>query len=136
MHVACRTSLCVGKILPGGHAVALYMPNTPWHPIVFFGVLRTGAHIVHLSPLDAERELIHKLTDSGARTIVTANLSGLDAKALRLAAAGHVDRVIVADDAIWGRYPPMGSAREFVPPPLQGECPAPQDRAGSGESSR
>src|SRR5229473_1639072 len=64
-----------------GHAVALYMPNTPWHPIVFFGVLRTGAHIVHLSPLDAERELIHKLTDSGARTIVTVNLSGVDAKA-------------------------------------------------------
>jgi long-chain acyl-CoA synthetase len=85
-----------------GHAVALHMPNTPWHPIVFFGVLRTGAHIVHLSTLDAERELIHKLTDSGARTIVTVNLFGLDAKALKLAAGGHVDRVIVADDAIWG----------------------------------
>jgi long-chain acyl-CoA synthetase len=84
-----------------GHAVALYMPNTPWHPIVFFGVLRTGAHIVHLSPLDAERELVHKLADSGARTIVTVNLSGLDAKALKLAAGGHVDRVIVADDGVW-----------------------------------
>jgi long-chain acyl-CoA synthetase len=84
-----------------GHAVALYMPNTPWHPIVFFGVLRTGAHIVHLSPLDAERELVHKLADSGARTVVTVNLSGLDAKALKLAAGGHVDRVIVADDGVW-----------------------------------
>src|SRR5258707_264954 len=104
-----------------GHAVALYMPNTPWHPIAFFGVLRTGAHIVHLSPLDAERELIHKLTDSGARTLVTANLSGLDAKALRRAAAGHVDRVIVADDAIWARYPLMGSASVFGHPPLEGE---------------
>jgi long-chain acyl-CoA synthetase len=89
-----------------GHAVALYMPNTPWHPIAFFGVLRTGAHIVHLSPLDAERELIHKLTESGARTIVTVNLSGLDVKALRLAAAGHVDRVIVADDGAWGPSSP------------------------------
>jgi long-chain acyl-CoA synthetase len=89
-----------------GHAVALYMPNTPWHPIVFFGVLRTGAHIVHLSPLDAERELIHKLTDSGARTIVTVNLSGVDAKALKLAAAGHVDRVIVADDGLWSASSP------------------------------
>jgi long-chain acyl-CoA synthetase len=89
-----------------GHAVALYMPNTPWHPIVFFGVLRTGAHIVHLSPLDAERELIHKLTDSGARTLVTVNLSGLDAKALKLAAGGHVDRVIVADDGVWNASSP------------------------------
>src|SRR5215831_16602468 len=82
-------------------AIALYLPNTPWHPIAFFGALRTGAHVVHLSPLDAERELIHKLADSGARTVVTVNLFGLDAKAFKLAAAGHVDRVIVADDAIW-----------------------------------
>src|SRR3984893_18388786 len=35
-------------------AVALYLPNTLWHPIAFFGVLRTGARVVHLSPLDAE----------------------------------------------------------------------------------
>jgi len=87
-------------------AVALYMPNTLWHPIVFFGVLRTGARIVHLSPLDAERELIHKLSDSAARTVVTVNVSGLDAKALKLAAAGYVDRVIVADDDIWAPAPP------------------------------
>src|SRR5215468_10609780 len=83
-------------------AVALHLPNTAWHPIVFFGVLRTGARVVHLSPLDAERELIHKLADSGARTIVTVNLFDLEAKALKLAAAGHVDHVIVADDGVWG----------------------------------
>jgi len=82
--------------------VALYLPNTLWHPVVFFGVLRAGARVIHLSPLDSERELIHKLTDSGARTVVTVNLLGLDAKAVRLATAGHVDRVIVADDAVWG----------------------------------
>jgi long-chain acyl-CoA synthetase len=95
-------------------AVALYLPNTPWHPIAFFGALRTGARVVHLSPLDAERELIHKLADSGARTIVTVNLFGLDAKALQLAAAGHVDRTIVADDSVWGTPEPatLGGARE------------------------
>jgi long-chain acyl-CoA synthetase len=84
-----------------GSAIAFYLPNTPWHPIAFFGALRAGAHVVHLSPLDAERELIHKLADSGARTIVTVNLFGLDAKVLRLATAGHVDWVIVADDDTW-----------------------------------
>src|SRR5215472_15952022 len=92
-------------------AVALYLPNTAWHPIVFFGVLRTGARAVHLSPLDAERELIHKLVDSGARTVVTVNLFGLEAKALKLAAAGHVDHVIVAGDGVWGFS---------SPPPLVG----------------
>jgi len=119
-------------------AVALYMPNTPWHPIVFFGVLRTGARIVHLSPLDAERELIHKLSDSGARTVVTVNVSGLDAKALKLAAAGHVDRVIVADDDRWVSSSPSPRLRgegrgEGASPlaPTRGEAPSPgaQERA-------
>ncbi|MGP0090704.1 MAG: dicarboxylate--CoA ligase PimA [Xanthobacteraceae bacterium] len=90
-------------------AVALLLPNTPWHPVAFFGALRTGARVVHLSPLDAERELIHKLHDSGARTIVTTNLSGLDSLALKLAAAGHVDRVIVGDDRAWSPSPGASS---------------------------
>ena len=104
-----------------GRAVALYLPNTLWQPIAFFGVLRTGAHIVNLSPLDAERELLHKLTDSGARTVVTVNLSGLDAKARKLAEARHVDRVIVADDGAWApacASPQAGRAEGFRPSSL------------------
>jgi long-chain acyl-CoA synthetase len=93
-------------------AVALLLPNTAWHPVAFFGVLRTGARVVHISPLDAERELVYKLTDSGARTIVTVDLFGLDAKAHRLAAAGHVDRVIIANDDYWS---------DSSPSPLVGE---------------
>jgi len=106
-----------------GCAVALLLPNTPWHPIVFFGVLRTGAHVVHLSPLDAERELIHKLADSGARTVVTVNLFGLDAKAHKLAAARHVDRVIIAEDGAWDRsYPSnVGRGAACGRPPLEQE---------------
>lgn len=93
-------------------AVALHLPNTPWHPIAFFGVLRAGGRVVHLSPLDAERELIQKLRDSGARTIVTTNLSGLHSSALKLAAAGHVDRVIVGDDGTWS---PLPAATQIAP---------------------
>jgi long-chain acyl-CoA synthetase len=85
--------------------VALLLPNTPYHPISFFAVLRTGARVVHLSPLDAERELVHKLEDAGARTLITTNLFGLVAKAERLLAAGHIDRIIVGDDARWGEAP-------------------------------
>ena len=60
-----------------GTAVGFYLPNTPDHPIALFGVARTGARVVQLSPLDAERELIHKLKDSGARIVLTINLPGL-----------------------------------------------------------
>src|SRR5712692_6587875 len=85
--------------------VALYLANTPYHPIAAFGVARCGARIVHLSPLDAERELVHKLHDSGARILVTARQAWLLPMAQKLLAAGHVDRVIVGDDAAWGPSP-------------------------------
>ena len=52
-------------------SVALYIGNTPDHPINFFGALKAGARIVHLSPLDGEIALSHKLKDSGARVLVT-----------------------------------------------------------------
>jgi long-chain acyl-CoA synthetase len=85
--------------------VALYLPNTPYHPVAFFGALKAGARIVHLSPLDAERELAHKLRDSGARTLVTTNIGMMAGMAGKLLASGHVDRLIVGDDAAFGPAP-------------------------------
>jgi long-chain acyl-CoA synthetase len=35
-------------------SAALFLGNTPDHPINFFGALKAGARIVHLSPLDGE----------------------------------------------------------------------------------
>jgi long-chain acyl-CoA synthetase len=85
-----------------GTAVALYLPNTPYHLISFFGALRAGARIVHLSPLDAERELAYKLKDSGARIVVTTNFPVMLPRIQKLKQAGHLDRLIVGDDAVCG----------------------------------
>lgn len=92
--------------------VALFLPNTPYHPVAFFGALKAGARLAHLSPLDAPRELAHKLTDSGARTIVTTNLGGMLAGAIKLMEAGLADRVIVGNDSRFGGDNP---AREAIP---------------------
>jgi long-chain acyl-CoA synthetase len=86
-------------------AVGFYLPNTPDHPIALFGVTRTGARVVQLSPLDAERELVHKIKDSGARVMLAINLPGLLPMAQKLKAAGHIDLLIVADDERWGPGP-------------------------------
>lgn len=86
-------------------AVALYLPNSPWHPIAFFATLRLGARVVHLSPLDAEHELAHKLSDSGARTLVTIDVGRCTEIAARLVDKGLVDRVIVGEEATWGAQP-------------------------------
>jgi long-chain acyl-CoA synthetase len=85
-----------------GTAVALYLPNTPFHPITFFAVLRCGGRVVHLSPLDAERELAFKLNDSGARILVTTNIGQMLPMAQKLKAGGLIDRLIVGDDTAFG----------------------------------
>jgi len=40
-----------------GTTVALFLGNSPDHPVNFFGALKAGARIAHLSPLDGERAL-------------------------------------------------------------------------------
>jgi long-chain acyl-CoA synthetase len=88
-----------------GEVFALYLPNSPYHPFSFFAVLKAGGVVAHLSPLDAERELIHKLADSGATTLITTNIAPLMMMAQKLLAGGHVQRLIVGDDAAFGAVP-------------------------------
>ena len=101
-------ALAAGLIEAGigpGVTIAHYLPNTPWFAVCFFAAARVGARIVHLSPLDAPREIAFKLADSGARILVATNLGGMLACATRMLEEGVVDRVLVGDDALWGPSP-------------------------------
>jgi len=84
------------------NSVALFLGNSPDHPVNFFGALKAGARVVHLSPLDGERALSHKLSDSGARILVTSNLATLLPMALKFLDKGLLDRLIVCEDDHWG----------------------------------
>jgi len=57
-----------------GERVAIMMPNCPSAIIAYFGTLMIGGIVVQTSPLYMERELVHQLSDSGARVIVTLDL--------------------------------------------------------------
>src|SRR6202163_1921757 len=83
-------------------SIALFLGNSPDHPTNFFGALKAGARVVHLSPLDGERALSHKLSDSGARILVTSNLATLLPMALKFLEKGLLDRLIVCEDDNWG----------------------------------
>src|SRR5450759_4683821 len=83
-------------------SVALFLGNSPDHPVNFFGALKAGARIVHLSPLDGEIALSHKLADSGARVLVTSDLATLMPMALKFLEKGLLDRLIVCEDDNWG----------------------------------
>src|ERR1700745_458325 len=87
-------------------SVALFLGNTPDHPINFFGALKAGARIVHLSPLDGEIALSHKLADSGARVLVTSNLAALLPTALKFLDKGLIDRLVGFEDDPWGKIAP------------------------------
>jgi long-chain acyl-CoA synthetase len=89
-----------------GDAVALYLPNVPYHPIAFFGILRAGARVVHLSPLDPTRALARKLADSGARVLVSADFPTMLPQAAQLLVDGLLDHLVVGQDAAWGPGPP------------------------------
>ncbi|MGJ5176841.1 dicarboxylate--CoA ligase PimA [Bradyrhizobium oligotrophicum] len=95
-----------------GASIALFLGNTPDHPINFFGALKAGARVVHLSPLDGEIALSHKLKDSGARILVTSNLSALLPTALKFLEKGLLDRLIVCEDDHWGE---IGTPQTALP---------------------
>jgi long-chain acyl-CoA synthetase len=123
-------------------SVALFLGNSPDHPANFFGALKAGARVVHLSPLDGERALSHKLTDSGARILVTSNLAALLPMALKFFEKGLLDRLIVCEDDHWGAvgnphtpipdHPAIVTFAEFVEgatPPLRWPSISPDDVA-------
>src|SRR3978361_225067 len=53
-----------------GDRVGLMMPNVPYFPCAFFGVLRLGAVVVPMNPLLKEREVAFHLGDSGAKVLL------------------------------------------------------------------
>ena len=93
-------------------SIALFLGNSPDHPVNFFGALKAGARIVHLSPLDGMRALSHKLSDSGARVLITSDLAALLPTALKFLENGLIDRLIVCEDDSWGR---VGNPHAPVP---------------------
>ncbi len=95
-----------------GASIALFLGNTPDHPVNFFGALKAGARVVHLSPLDGEIALTHKLKDSGARILVTSSLATLLPTALKFLEKGLIDRLVVCEDDHWGR---IGTPQAAIP---------------------
>src|ERR1700689_2143881 len=93
-------------------SVALFLGNSPDHPVNFFGALKAGARVVHLSALDGEIALSHKLSDSGARILVTGNLATLLPMALKFLEKGLLDRLIVCEDDDWGA---VGNSHTPIP---------------------
>lgn len=97
-HVAATLA---GRGVGKGDVVALYFPNTPHYPVVFFAAMRLGATVVNLSPLDAARELRFKLTDTGARVLATLDQQPFGVHARALLDEGLIDLLLIGSDEYW-----------------------------------
>lgn len=75
-----------------GDRVAIVLPPTPETAALFFGVWKLGALLVSMSVLYGDEGLRHRLTDSGAKLIVT------NADNAERFAGGPVDTVLVLDE--------------------------------------
>lgn len=59
----------ISKGVKKGDRVAIFLPNLPQYPIVFFGVLKAGATCVTCNPMYTAGELNFQLKDSGAKGV-------------------------------------------------------------------
>lgn len=57
-----------------GDVVALYMPNTPVFPIVYYGALKLGAVVTSMNPMYTPREVAWQAKDAGARVLFTVDV--------------------------------------------------------------
>ncbi|WP_375452745.1 long-chain fatty acid--CoA ligase [uncultured Devosia sp.] len=78
-----------------GSRVMLMLPNTPFYPIAYYGVLRAGGTVVNTNPLYTIKELCHIAANAGADVMITLDLKPIFEKAEALVAAGHVKSVVV-----------------------------------------
>jgi long-chain acyl-CoA synthetase len=57
------------KGVGAGDRVGLQMPNVPYFPFIYYGILRLGAVVVPMNPLLKDREVAYHLSDSGAKVL-------------------------------------------------------------------
>ncbi|QDZ11492.1 long-chain-fatty-acid--CoA ligase [Devosia ginsengisoli] len=78
-----------------GSRVALMLPNTPFYPIAYYGVLRAGGTVVNCNPLYTVPELGHITANAGAEIMITLDLQQIYEKAEKLVEAGQVKSIIL-----------------------------------------
>ncbi|WTW92126.1 AMP-binding protein [Streptomycetaceae bacterium NBC_01309] len=106
------TSLTYGELVDGadriaaglaarglgrGDVAAVFAPNSPVYPMVFFGILTAGAAATTANALYTADELAHQLRDSGARVLFTAPGNLDRARAAVLQDGVRVTEIVLLD---------------------------------------
>ncbi len=95
-----------------GDRVGLMLPNVPYFPVLYYGILRAGAIVVPMNVLLKEREVAYYLGDSGAKLLFAWYGFAEDAQAG--AAEAGTECILVEPgkfEELVGGYPPRARAR-------------------------
>ncbi|WP_020139868.1 long-chain-fatty-acid--CoA ligase [Streptomyces sp. 351MFTsu5.1] len=102
-----------------GDRVALLLPNSPWFPVVYYGVLALGATVVPMNTQLRSGEIEFVLADSGARALVGAG-PAVEEGAKAAASADVPLFTVGVEDSPGTRLDPHEPA-----PPVPGHFPNP-----------
>lgn len=80
-----------------GDVFALYLPNVPEYPIMFFGIIALGGVVTTLNPTFTEKEIAYQLKDCGAKYIMT--VPAIADKAKQAAAEVGINCVFAISEA-------------------------------------
>ncbi len=107
-----------------GSRVGLFMPNTPYYPIMFYAALRTGATVVNYSIASTEKEdLRGKIKSTGTDVMVTMDLHEFRKPTVELLQEGELKQVVQC--ALKDMLPPL--KRALFPLAMSGHTAPPPD---------
>ncbi|MEJ7797515.1 MAG: long-chain fatty acid--CoA ligase [Solirubrobacteraceae bacterium] len=93
--------MLAGKGVEVGDRVAIMLPNVPYFPAIYYGVLRAGAVVVPMNVLLKGREVAYYLSDSGAKLLFAWH-GFLEAAEQGVAQVGSIEIVPVEPGKIEG----------------------------------
>ena len=79
-----------------GDRIGIYLPNCPQFVIAFFAINRLGCCIVPFNTQYVDHELEYQTNDSGARIIITIDITYNRVRKLRQRKAIDIDHIVVA----------------------------------------
>jgi len=80
-----------------GHRVAIFLPNLPQYPEIFFGILKAGAVCVNCNPMYTASELHFQLKDSGSKAVFVMDHPEFYATAVKAIVDSEVETVVVCN---------------------------------------
>lgn len=86
-----------GRGIGKGDRVAIFLPNLPHYPAIYFGILKAGAVCVTCNPLYTAAELNYQLRDSGAKALFCMDHPQFYATAAEAVKDTHVTSVVICN---------------------------------------